>query len=114
MERLADEFAAAWVENDPGSIATIFTEEGVFVDTLGREHVGRENIAQHVETWGELVTESRRTGPIEERDDGTFVFPIEMVFDDQTLIGEVVVSLQGELFARHDWVDGPPDTEDGT
>ncbi|MGI9624856.1 MAG: SgcJ/EcaC family oxidoreductase [Acidimicrobiales bacterium] len=112
VERLADDLAAAWVENDATSIATIFAADGVFVDTLGREHVGSDSIAQHVEQWGELVTESRRTGPIEELDDGTYVFPIEMVFDGQTLVGKVVVNVQDALFVRHDWVDGPPENLD--
>jgi hypothetical protein len=112
VQRLSDSFATAWIENDPERIASIFTEDGTSVDTLGREHVGSDRIEQHVEQWGYLVTESRRTGPIEEREDGTFVFPIEMVFDSRALVGEIAVSLEDEFFARHDWIDGPTQIQD--
>ncbi len=116
VEHLADEHSAAWTAQDPARIAASYVEDGVFVDTIGREWKGRERIVAFAEEWGWVITESERTGPAEMQDDGTFVFPVELVHDGDTMVGDVIATVQDGLFARYDWVDGSPQrvADDGT
>ena len=108
VEQLVDEHHVAWVESDPARISALFTEDGVFTDTIGQPSVGREEIAAQAELYAPAITAAERTGPVEAREDGTFVFGEELSRSGATFAGERVVTIRDGLFASYEWVGGTP------
>ena len=109
VEELIDAHDQAWLDNDPEGVGAFFTDEGVFVDLIGPT-VGREEIVRYAEIHVELIPESQRTGPVEIRGDGTFVYPGYLVVTGVgegdprggTYKGVVSVTVEDGLFARYD------------
>ena len=97
----------AWETVDADAAAALFTTDGVFVDKNGDEWVGRSEIASFVEMAGPKITRCRRTGDAESLGDGSFVFPIEITFVGADYVGEVALTLEDDLIARHDWKTRP-------
>lgn len=108
VEQLVDAHDLAWVNNDPEGVGALYTDEGVFVDLVGSESVGREDVVEYARVHVELITESRRTGPVEVHEDGTFLFPAHLVVTDRgSYTGVVAVTIEDGLFARYDWFERP-------
>ncbi len=105
VEELIESHDRAWLDNDPEGVGAFFADEGVFVDLTGAETVGREAIVRYAKTHVELISESRRTGPVETRGDGTFVYPGHLVVTEVrsgTYTGVVTITVDDELFVRYD------------
>ena len=105
VEQLIDSHDRAWLDNNPEGVGTFFADEGVFVDLTGGATVGREAIVRYAETHVELISESRRTGPVEAQGDGTFVYPAHLVVTavrSGTYTGVVSVTVEDELLVRYD------------
>ena len=106
VEQLIDAHDQAWLDNDPEAVGAFFADEAVFVDLTGGETVGREAIVRYADSHVEWIPESRRTGPVEAQEDGTFVYPghleVDWAFRSGTYTGVVSVAIEDGLFARYD------------
>ena len=103
VEQLVDAHDLAWLDNDAAGVGTFYTDDGVFIDVAGGESVGREDIVRYAEFHVDLILESRRTGPVEVDEDGTFLYPTYLVVTNRgTYTGDVAVSIEDDLIARYD------------
>lgn len=102
VEEVVDAHHQAWEDDDAAGVGAFFTDDGVFIDLLGVESAGRDDVVAYAEVHVPLITEVRRTGPVEVAEDGTFVVPIELVVSGQQLFGDVVVAVEDELIALYD------------
>ena len=103
VEELVDAHDRAWLANDAEAVGSLFTDDGVFIDLVGIETVGRQDIITYAEGHVTLIPESRRTGPIEVEEDGTYVVPTHLVVKDRgTYTGLIAVTVADNLLARYD------------
>ena len=106
VEQLVDAHDQAWVDNDAEGVGAFFADDGVFVDLTGGETVGREAIVSYAEGHVTLIPESRRIGPVEAQEDGTFVYPghlvVDWAFRSGTYTGVVAVTVEDGLLVRYD------------
>ena len=107
-ELLIDAHDQAWLDNDPEAVGALLAADGVFVDLTGGESLGREAIVRYAERHVKLIPESRRAGPVEVQEEGTFVYPCHLVVTglrsgtDNPYTRVAVVAIEDGLLARYD------------
>jgi len=102
VQELVDAHHQAWEDDDAEGVAALFTEDGVFIDLLGRESAGRDEVLDYADEHVALITKAQRTGRVAVADDGTYLVPIDLVVQGQELSGDVVVEIDDDLIARYD------------
>ena len=102
-QRLVDDLYTALVRTDPQAAASLFTEDGVFVDKNGTPRVGSAAIARYVELVGPGITHCQRTGAIEVVGDGSYEFPVEFTYSGTDYTQEVALTTENDLIVFHEW-----------
>ena len=103
---LADAWIQGWSESDPDGVASVFTEDGVYVYEF-QTYQGRDEIAGFVEERGSDIENGLRVGDVSETDDGTYVWVAEWDAHGERYTGTLATELDGDLASRIVWVEDP-------